>query len=234
MVFCQDGPVLRDYEPGAQPLRRLRGCCSFKARPLPDFSVVTSIKTPLGETVSTKSAYPPAGTAKATDVPSRVVIATQARAVRVVDRGNVIWVYLGLKSARQVAALSEALEQLTNGNLSTRVAAPVGWSGDLTLIRHKIDRMARAQESSVAALRQGSSDIAHDLKTPIQRVSVYLDELALRANLRGQPEKLVSEARAELDNIASISNRADRNWIAEIAFYQGRPWYTCANTWRTL
>jgi signal transduction histidine kinase len=80
----------------------------------------------------------------------------------------------------------------------------VGWSHDLSQIGRKVDQMAQAQETSVATLRQVSTDIAHDLKTPIQRVAVHLDDLLTRNNLPKEAQGLVEDAKAQLDGIASV------------------------------
>lgn len=112
--------------------------------------------------------------------------------------------YLARRSARNVAAVGETLDRLTSGDLQARVRPEAGWSGDLAEIGTKIDHMARAQESSVAAIRQVSSDIAHDLKTPIQRVAVHLDDLSSREELPPPARELVDRARSELDGVVSV------------------------------
>ena len=38
-----------------------------------------------------------------------------------------------------------------------------------------LDAVAGAQEAQMKAIRGVSSDIAHDLKTPLQRVAVHLE-----------------------------------------------------------
>lgn len=54
------------------------------------------------------------------------------------------------------------------------------------------------------AIRQVSSDIAHDLKTPIQRVSVYLNDLSERDGLDGPSAELLDKAKGELEGIVSV------------------------------
>lgn len=112
--------------------------------------------------------------------------------------------YLARRGARHVAIVGKTLDQLTSGNLGARVGQTKYWSDDLAQIGAKIDQMARAQETSVVALKQVSSDIAHDLKTPIQRVAVQLDELSLQDDLEGTARDLVESARGELDGIVSV------------------------------
>lgn len=112
--------------------------------------------------------------------------------------------YLARRSARHVTIVGRTLDRLTSGELEARVGLTKNWSDDLAQIGTKIDQMARAQEASVAALRQVSSDIAHDLKTPIQRVAVHLDELSQCRDLKGPSRDLVDSARGELDGIVSV------------------------------
>ena len=61
--------------------------------------------------------------------------------------------------------------------------------------------MARAQEALVASIRQVSSDIAHDLKTPIQRVAVVLEQVMNKTTLTEGQEVLLSRAIGETERI---------------------------------
>ena len=111
---------------------------------------------------------------------------------------------LARRSKRHVEVIRATLDRLTAGDLAARVAPGPRWSDDLLRIGEAVNQMARAQETSVAALRQVSLDIAHDLKTPIQRVSVHLDDLD-RAEATGEDRaEPLARARAELDGIAAI------------------------------
>ncbi len=111
---------------------------------------------------------------------------------------------LARRGARHVAVISSVLDQLTSGNLQARVGDVTGWSDDLARIAAKVDQMARSQEDTVASLRQVSSDIAHDLKTPIQRVAVHLDDLSQSDDLKGPERAQLDKALTELDGIVSI------------------------------
>ena len=112
--------------------------------------------------------------------------------------------YLARSSARQVRVIGRTLDRLTSGDLEARVGPTRGWSADLAQIGGQIDEMAEAQESSVETLRQVSSDIAHDLKTPIQRVAVHLEDLAGRGDLGPDSRALVERASGELEGIVSV------------------------------
>lgn len=112
--------------------------------------------------------------------------------------------FLARRSARNVAAIGGTLDRLTSGDLQARVGPVPDWSGDLAEIAAKIDQMAQAQQNSVAAIRQVSSDIAHDLKTPIQRVAVHLQDLAQQTEPDSPAGDLVDRSRRELDGIVSV------------------------------
>lgn len=107
-------------------------------------------------------------------------------------------------SARQVREIGAALDALTTGDLAARVAPGRGWTDDLARIGQKVDQMAASQEASMTAIRQVSSDIAHDLKTPLQRVALHLDELDRQTDLPDAARHLVETARTEVDGMTAI------------------------------
>ena len=110
---------------------------------------------------------------------------------------------LARRSQRHVEVIRTTLERLTGGDLAARVLRGPRWSYDLVQIGGAVNEMAQAQERSVAALRQVSSDIAHDLKTPVQRVSLRLEALA-DAVPEGEAADLVAQTRGEVEGISSV------------------------------
>lgn len=111
--------------------------------------------------------------------------------------------WLAVASARRVGRIETALRRLEAGDLAARVADE-GAADDLARIGAGIDRMARAQEGAMSALRQVSADIAHDLKTPIQRISLILAELAARLGEGTAEADLVARAATEADRAAAV------------------------------
>lgn len=97
--------------------------------------------------------------------------------------GPTVLVSLGLaavlaaRARARVERIERALGQLSQGALDTRIPEEPGRADDLARIGARINRMAAAQEAATEALRQVSSDIAHDLKTPLQRMTVLLHDL---------------------------------------------------------
>lgn len=110
---------------------------------------------------------------------------------------------LARRSQRHVEVIRAALERLTGGDLGARVVRTPRWSDDLSSIGEAVNVMAGAQERNVAALRQVSSDIAHDLKTPVQRVSLQLEALTEVVG-DGAGADLVARTREEVDGISAV------------------------------
>ncbi len=106
------------------------------------------------------------------------------------------------RSARRLTAIEETLDRLRGGDLSARLPDMPGPADDLSRVGTGIDRLAEAQQASTEALRQVSADIAHDLKTPIQRLSVQL--VQARDELPGGATTVaLDRAEAEVAGIVS-------------------------------
>ncbi|MBC7147516.1 MAG: HAMP domain-containing histidine kinase [Thioclava marina] len=114
--------------------------------------------------------------------------------------------WAGMRARRRVSAIEETLDQLTEGRLEARVPEDEVKSArgdDLARIGARLNAMAETQEATVAALRQVSADIAHDLKTPMQRISVLLAEL--RDSLpEGEARHLAERAGIEAEGAVAV------------------------------
>ena len=88
--------------------------------------------------------------------------------------------YLGRRVGRitekRVLAISGALDAASTGNFAARIKAePRG--DDLWLVENEIDRTLSKLSNAVAAQKQVSIDIAHDLRSPLQRVRQNVERL---------------------------------------------------------
>ena len=110
---------------------------------------------------------------------------------------------LARRSKRHVEVVSRALDRMTSGDLAARVTIGPRWSDDLQEIGGRLNQMAGAQEAQMRALREVSSDIAHDLKTPLQRVAVHLDEMGTHLE-GGDGKALLDRTKAEVDEMAHV------------------------------
>lgn len=112
-------------------------------------------------------------------------------------------VLLSLSGARRVRRIERALERMAAGDLAARVADRHR-PDDLARIGAGIDRMAAAQEAATAALRQVSADIAHDLKTPVQRIAVLLADLQARLPEGGAEAGIATRAAEEAQRAVAV------------------------------
>ena len=111
------------------------------------------------------------------------------------------WVFARRARVR-IDRIGAVLNDLQGGNLAARVPLAPADRDDLASIGRAVNAMAGAQEAAMAALRQTTTDIAHDLKTPIQRVALTLDRLSRRTALAPDQRAFVEQAQAETDHIA--------------------------------
>ena len=102
---------------------------------------------------------------------------------------------------RRINTIQTTLGELTGGQLSARVPVAVNDRDDLTEISTAVNTMAASQEALIASMRQISADIAHDLKTPIQRVALILDEITRKTTLSEGQDELLNQALSETDRI---------------------------------
>lgn len=110
---------------------------------------------------------------------------------------------LAARADRRVRAIETALGELERGNLAVRVAE-AGDATDLGRIARGLNAAAAAQEAAAQALRQVSADIAHDLRTPVQRIGVLLHRL--RERVEGtSPEAVELAERAQAEAEAAVA-----------------------------
>ncbi|MEC9198239.1 MAG: HAMP domain-containing sensor histidine kinase [Pseudomonadota bacterium] len=122
------------------------------------------------------------------------------------------------RTSTRVEAIRRTLHALAGGELEARVGAPHP-DTDLGDISRDLDRMAEAQEAATGALRQIGADIAHDLKTPIQRVAVRLERLG-ETELTEDARGLLDQTRDETSQI--IATFESLLQIAQLEGGQGR------------
>src|SRR4029077_601831 len=72
---------------------------------------------------------------------------------------------LALGSARRMSALSRALDQVGSGNLTAR--APEKGGDEIARIGQSVNEMLARIDMLVLNIRRVSTDIAHDLRTPL-------------------------------------------------------------------
>lgn len=121
------------------------------------------------------------------------------------------WV-VGLVTRRRLARIDQTAAAIIGGDLSRRV--PLSGSGDefdgvAATLNLMLDRIGGLMEN----LRQVSSDVAHDLRTPLTRLQNRLDE-ALSNNDPGLQRSAIEAAAAESEELLEIFSALLR--IAEV------------------
>lgn len=112
--------------------------------------------------------------------------------------------FLARRDSKHLSQIENTLVQLTSGELNARVSNDSARQNDLGRIGAQVNRMAEAQEKSISALQQISADIAHDLKSPIQRVAVLLSDLSKTDNLPDKAVELAERATEETQGIVRV------------------------------
>lgn len=90
---------------------------------------------------------------------------------------------MGFRARRRFAAVSETMGRVAHGELAARVPL-LGKGDDIDLLSADINDALARLETSIEGVRQGSSDIAHDLKSPLNRLRITIEE-AIRKAERG-------------------------------------------------
>ena len=112
------------------------------------------------------------------------------------------WLFAA-RARRRIGTIQRTLVDLTGGQLSARVPDADADLEDLSRISLAVNRMAATQEALIASMRQVTTDIAHDLRTPIQHVALILEEITLKTALSDGQEALLTRARTETAGIVS-------------------------------
>ena len=122
-------------------------------------------------------------------------------------------VTLGIRLQRRVEAVNLAAARIIDGNLGERIAVR-GTDDEFDRLARQLNRMLDRIQGLMEGLRQISSDIAHDLRTPLARLRQRLDAARRGGGSVADYELAVDRAIEETDSILSTFGALLR--IAEI------------------
>jgi signal transduction histidine kinase len=109
---------------------------------------------------------------------------------------------MGQSFLRRIDAINTASQAIVKGRLKERI--PVTGKGDeLDELSRNLNRMLDSNQSLMESLRQVSSSIAHDLRTPLSRLRQYLEDVRLSADVPGELQSAIDQAIAESDTLLS-------------------------------
>ncbi|RWK44473.1 HAMP domain-containing sensor histidine kinase [Mesorhizobium sp.] len=94
-------------------------------------------------------------------------------------------VWLAIRAQRRFNAVSQTMNAVSHGKLSARIPL-IGRGDDIDMLSRDINGALARLEGTVEGMRQISADIAHDLKTPLNRLRMTVDD-AIEKQQRGDP-----------------------------------------------
>ncbi|MDE1995826.1 MAG: HAMP domain-containing histidine kinase [Rhizobiaceae bacterium] len=107
---------------------------------------------------------------------------------------------LATRTQRRLRSIEQTMIDVSAGNLSRRI--PTRDNGDdIDVVSNHINDALVRLSSLVEGMRQVSTDIAHDLKTPLNRLRLTIEQAILRQEQAGNVEALLLDARDESDRI---------------------------------
>ncbi|HEV7608254.1 MAG TPA: HAMP domain-containing sensor histidine kinase [Steroidobacteraceae bacterium] len=104
------------------------------------------------------------------------------------------------RTARRVRAYATTCETIMQGDLTQRLALD-GSRDEFDALAVAVNAMLDRIEQQTGTLRTAFDSIAHDLRTPLYRLRVRLEEAQLRSGLPKEAYELVAPALEELDRV---------------------------------
>ncbi len=112
--------------------------------------------------------------------------------------------FLARKSDRRLYEIKQTLKNFTDGNLESRIPVDNDSQDDISRISKDMNNTLHRLASTVESLRQISFDIAHELKTPLQRLRQDLETLTYKKISEEVSTRTVNRTLKETDDIIKI------------------------------
>ena len=103
---------------------------------------------------------------------------------------------------RRLERLNVSINTIMGGRLDARVPV-IGMDGEFDRLSANLNRMLDRIEALMTGVRQVSTDIAHDLRTPITRLRQHLEK-AVTDQGAPVPQQVIEEALTQIDSIMTI------------------------------
>ena len=112
----------------------------------------------------------------------------------------VLAVLIARRNERRIARMERVLDAVGAGCFDLRIRERV--DDDLGQLAARVDATLDRLEAGIDAVRQVSTDVAHDLRAPLSRLRMRLEPHALDAGLPAETRHEIGSALADLDGIS--------------------------------
>ncbi len=108
--------------------------------------------------------------------------------------------WLARQTERRVESMSGAIDRVRAGALDVRL--PVDGGDEFDRLSLRINHLLSESESLIRGMRQVTDDVAHDLRTPLQRLHTQLEDALAQAE--GPVRATLEEALEDLDRLLRL------------------------------
>lgn len=139
------------------------------------------------------------------EIQQRVLVAFGLATGFVILFSIITALFLAQRSQNRLDAINETMRAVSQGKMSARV--PVSGKGrlqDLDQLAVDINAALSQLETTVDGIRQVTNDIAHDLRTPLNRLGILLEEARAPGINESDFEQSLSEAAGEVKRLTSV------------------------------
>ncbi|MFP4269603.1 MAG: sensor histidine kinase, partial [Alphaproteobacteria bacterium] len=141
-------------------------------------------------------------------------LATQESFQRALNRGLVVafvgalvigltgGLWLARQTERRVESMSGAIDRVRSGALDVRLPVRSTGADEFDRLSMRINQLLTESEALIRGMRQVTDDVAHDLRTPLQRLHTHLEDALAQAE--GPVRGTIEEAIDDLDRLLRL------------------------------
>lgn len=109
-------------------------------------------------------------------------------------------VFIARRTEVRIRRMESVLEAVGAGRHELRIHD--GGEDDVARLAQSVDRALDRLEAGMDAIRQVSTDVAHDLRAPLSRLRLRLEPIALNQGLPSESRREIGNALADLDQVS--------------------------------
>ena len=110
--------------------------------------------------------------------------------------------WLARQTERRVESMTRAIESVRAGALDVRLPVRTADGDEFDRLSTRINQLLTESEALIRGMRQVTDDVAHDLRTPLQRLHTHLEDALEQAE--GPVRTTIEEALDDLDRLLRL------------------------------